>query len=175
MRVSEDICDNVLIALKRITRAIDIHSRRLMQSTGLTGPQLLVLLVLKREGAAIPIGVLADSISLSQGTVTSILERLLKKAFVEKTRSTLDKRKVYVSLTETGKQAVADAPTPLQEHFISAFRKLQDWEQTLILSSLQRVGQMMNAEDIEVEPILYEQPIASTIHAEASDKSEADY
>lgn len=156
----EDICDDVLIALRRITRAIDIHSRKLMQTTGLTGPQLLILQILNRKEAA-TMGELADSVSLSQGTVTSILDRLLKKAFVEKVRSTTDKRKVYVSLTAAGKTALTHAPTPLQEHFINSFNKLQDWEQTLILSSLQRIGQMMNAETIDVEPTLYDQPFVN--------------
>ncbi|MCG8429146.1 MAG: hypothetical protein MI754_17460 [Chromatiales bacterium] len=38
-----DICDEVLIALRRVTRAIDIHSRSLINSHGLTGPQALIL------------------------------------------------------------------------------------------------------------------------------------
>ena len=167
MSDSEDICDDVLIALRRIIRAIDIHSRKLMQTSGLTGPQLLVLQILSRKGEAIPIVELADSISLSQGTVTSILERLLKKALIEKTRSSIDKRKVYVSLTAAGKDALSRAPTPLQEHFVSSFQKLQDWEQTLILSSLQRVGQMMNASNIDVAPILDTQPVIEAPTTEA--------
>ena len=32
--------DQVLVALRRITRAIDLHSRELMQEIGLTAPQL---------------------------------------------------------------------------------------------------------------------------------------
>ena len=160
--MNEDICDDVLIALRRITRAIDIHSRKLMQTTGLTAPQLLILQILKRkDGNSIAMGELATSINLSQGTVTSILDRLIKKALVKKVRSTIDKRKVYVSLTDAGQDTLAQAPTLLQEHFISSFKELQDWEQTLILSSLQRVGQMMNAEQIDVAPILYDQPITT--------------
>ena len=158
---SNDICDDVLVALRRIARAVDLHSHKLMQTTGLTGPQLLLLQTLKRQGDAMPIGELAEALSLSQGTVTSILERLVKKTLVEKTRSTLDKRKVYVSLTAAGSAAIAHAPTPLQEHFVSAFKQLQDWEQNLILSSLQRVGQMMNADGIDAAPILYDRPIDS--------------
>jgi DNA-binding MarR family transcriptional regulator len=168
MQRSEALCDDVLIALKRITRAIDIHSRKLMQTSGLTGPQLLILQVLNRKGMAIPIGELAGSISLSQGTVTSIVERLLKKNLIEKTRSTQDKRKVYISLTDSGRQALQNAPTPLQKNFIESFEKLQDWEQTLILSSLQRVAHMMNAQDLDIEPILDMTPIADTLSAEES-------
>ena len=32
--------DQVLVAMRRITRAIDLHSRGLMQAIGLTAPQL---------------------------------------------------------------------------------------------------------------------------------------
>lgn len=155
--MQDHTCDDVLIALRRITRAIDLHSRKLMQTTGLTGPQLLILQMLKRSAVPLSMGELADLVNLSQGTVTSILDRLLKKELVEKVRSTTDKRKVYVSLSAAGGAALERAPTPLQESFIRAFKELHDWEQTLILSSLQRVAQMMNVDHIEVEATLYDQ------------------
>lgn len=46
------------------------------------------------------------------------------------------------------------APTPLQEEFMDRFSRLQDWEQSQILSSLQRVAAMMNAGDIDASPVL---------------------
>lgn len=176
MHESDDICDAVLTALRRINRAIDIHSRKLMQTSGLTGPQLLILQILKRKNAAIPIGELAASIDLSQGTVTSILERLLKKRLIEKMRSTLDKRKVYVSLTADGEAALAQSATPLQGHFVESFTRLQDWEQMLILSSLQRVAQMMNAPAVIAEPMANEGPAVSlaTLATPPDDPSAAD-
>jgi len=42
----------------------------------------------------------------------------------------------------------------LQDDFVASFQKLADWEQTLILSSLQRVAQMLQAEQMEVVPSL---------------------
>jgi len=33
----------VLVALRRVTRAIDLHCRKLVQSQGITGHQVLVL------------------------------------------------------------------------------------------------------------------------------------
>ena len=43
--------DRALAAIRRIIRAIDIHSRALMKSHGLTGPQLALLNELARSGA----------------------------------------------------------------------------------------------------------------------------
>ena len=43
---------------------------------------------------------------------------------------------------------------PLQELAAEKFQSLQEWEQTMIISSLQRVAQMMDAEHIDASPVL---------------------
>lgn len=145
--------EEVLVALRRIIRAIDLQSRQLMQRAGLTGPQLLTLQAILRHGP-LGVGELARLVNLSQGTVTTILDRLERKNLVTRSRSTTDKRRVVVSLSADGEQALASAPTLLQEHFIRAFGELSDWEQNLILSSLQRVAGMMDAYKLDAAPVL---------------------
>jgi hypothetical protein len=54
------------------------------------------------------------------------------------------------------------SPPLLQEHFTAAFRQLADWEQTQILSSLQRIVSLMEAGDVEAGPILTTGPIDAT-------------
>jgi DNA-binding MarR family transcriptional regulator len=144
---------DVLISLRRIIRAIDMRSRHLMQQAGLTGPQLLVLQALVRH-EQMSAGDLAREVNLSQGTVTSILDRLEKRGLILRMRSETDRRKVYVSLTSEGEAQLAAAPTLLQERFIDRFQQLKDWEQTQILASLQRLAEMMDAQDIDAAPVL---------------------
>ena len=50
----------VLVALRRIMQAVDSHSRRLMQRTGLSVPQILVLQALESGGEPIGTGALAE-------------------------------------------------------------------------------------------------------------------
>jgi DNA-binding MarR family transcriptional regulator len=145
--------DQVLIALRQIIRAIDLHSKKLERESGLTGPQLLVMQIIYEEGP-LTSGVLARSVSLSQATVTTILDRLEKKGYLTRERDTEDKRKVWVQLSDNGKQALQNAPTLLQESFVSSFAQLKDWEQSLILSSLQRIASMMQASELEAAPVL---------------------
>lgn len=145
--------DQVLISLRQIIRAIDLHSKKLERESGLTGPQLLVMQLIATHGE-ITSGIIAREVSLSQATVTSILDRLERKGMLKRVRSTNDKRKVMVSLTEEGGRALEKAPTLMQESFIRAFSQLEDWEQSLILSSLQRVSDMMNATDLDAAPLL---------------------
>lgn len=145
--------DQVLISLRQIIRAIDLHSKRLERESGLTGPQLLVLQLIQRAGE-ITAGVIAREVSLSQATVTSIIDRLERKGILQRQRSTDDKRKVMVTLTEAGEKALEKAPTLMQESFINSFNRLEDWEQALLLSSLQRVASMMNATELDAAPLL---------------------
>lgn len=145
--------EQVLISLRQIIRAIDLHSKKLERESGLTGPQLLILQLIGTHGEMTS-GVIAREVSLSQATVTSILDRLERKGTLKRERSATDKRKVIVSLTEDGSKALEKAPTLMQESFIRTVNQLEDWEQSLILSSLQRVADMMNATALDAAPLL---------------------
>ena len=145
--------EEVLIALRRVIRATDLHSKHQAKTTGLTAPQILLLQTIRDKGDA-TIGGLANQISLSQATVTSILDRLEKKELVYRERSTEDKRKVHAYLTELGTETLKEAPLPLQDQFTRQFGDLQKWEQTMIISSLQRIAQMMDAQHIDASPVL---------------------
>ncbi|MBN9288740.1 MAG: MarR family transcriptional regulator [Gammaproteobacteria bacterium 39-13] len=150
---TQNICHDVLVELRKIMRAIDLHSKKLMQSFGLTGPQMIILKeIIKAE--RMPISLLAKNASLSHATVTSILDRLAKKEYVVRVRDVEDKRKIYVQASEQAKELISRAPALLQENFIEEFIKLEDWEQSLLLSSLQRIASMMNAKKIDASPIL---------------------
>lgn len=145
--------DEVLVALRRIIRATDLHSRYLAKNTGLTAPQMLLLQTLRNKGEE-TVGSIAKEMNLSQATVTTILDRLEKKSLVIRERSTEDRRKVIVYLTESALEILKDAPLPLQEQFTRQFNDLQNWEQLMIISSLSRIAQMMDAQHIDASPVL---------------------
>ena len=145
--------DDILIAIRRITRAIDLHSKKLVKSTGLTAPQLVVLQSIRKEGRAKPSQIARDVI-LSQATITSIVDRLEKAGYVERIREPSDRRVVYVHLTEAGLNKLLAAPELLQDGFLRQFRKLEDWERSQLIASVQRLATMMDAEDLDAAPLL---------------------
>jgi DNA-binding MarR family transcriptional regulator len=145
--------EKVLVALRRVIRATDLHSKQLVKTASVTGPQLLLMQAIQRQENAI-ISELAREVSLSQATVTSILDRLEKRELILRRRSEEDKRKVHIQLTEHGRQLLETAPTALQHEFAQKFSALEDWEQSMILSSLQRIAGMMDATDIDASPFL---------------------
>ena len=97
---------------------------------------------------------LAKLVHLSNSTVVGILDRLEKRQLIYRERSTQDKRKVHAYLTDAAAEVLKDAPIPLQDHFTRQFGDLHEWEPTMIISALQRVAQMMDAQHIDASPVL---------------------
>lgn len=93
------------------------------------------------------IGNLAQSVSLSQATVTNILDRLESRGLVERARSTIDKRRVLVTTTEAANAMLAENPTIFPEEFSRRFDNLPEWQQQMILTSLELTSSLMKNPD----------------------------
>lgn len=145
--------EDVLVAIRRVIRAIDLHSHGLIQKYGLTVPQLLILREIMKKGTPTA-GDIANSVNLSQATVTNIVTRLEKRGLVMRRRSEEDKRRVHVSATDTAVQLLDEAPSLLHDRFITRFQQLKEWEQLQMLSSLQRLAELMDADELDAAPLL---------------------
>lgn len=146
--------DAALVALRRIIRATELDSRALAKQSGLTPSQLLLLQMLAKEGA-MTAGAIAKSASLSQATVTALLDKLEARGLLRRARDTADRRRVFVELTEAGRLSETNAPGLLQERFEKRFGKLQDWEQAFLIAALEKTAALLDAEDIDAAPVLY--------------------
>lgn len=145
--------DELLISLRRITRAIDLYSKRLQKETKLTTSQLLVMEAIVKIDKPTP-SAIAKSILLSQATVTNLIDRLEKNGLVQRKRLGTDKRTVNVILTPLGEEKFEEAPELLQSEFLREYRKLATWEQHMLVSAVGRVASMMDAGTIDASPIL---------------------
>jgi DNA-binding MarR family transcriptional regulator len=150
-----DRSDDVLISLRRILRATSIHSSKLRRSVGLSSAQLLVLQTAKEQQRPTA-SEIAKTVSLSQATITTILTELEKRGLLLRERSESDRRRVHVSLTEQGREVLSAAPKPLQDRFATRFTALESWEQHQILSVLEHVAVMMDADELDAAPLLSE-------------------
>lgn len=144
---------DVLVNLRRIIRATDLQSKRVVKACGLTIPQIMVLRSIEELGD-VTVRRISDSVSLSQATVTTILNRLEDRKFVERVRAQKDKRIVNARLTTLGLDVLKTTPPLLHEKFIDEFESLDGWQQTQILSSLQHIAMMMDAESLDAAPLL---------------------
>lgn len=148
-----DRIDASLIALRRILRATDLFGRELAQSVGLTAPQLRVLQIVAETGQCTATAI-SQRMRISQATVTSLVDKLVRQEMVFREKSQSDRRQTNILVTEKGKLTIGDAPDPLQQRYVRNFTALEDWEQAMLIASLERVAAMLDAEDIDAAPVL---------------------
>lgn len=142
-----------LVALRRILRVTELNARRLASQVDLTPSQLLVMQHVSEEGKALP-SAIAKAVRLKQATVTVLVNKLEDTGLVRRRRDTEDRRRVWVELTEAGAAALAGSPDLLQDRFGKGFDVLDDWEQLMIVTTLERVAGLLDAEEIEAAPVL---------------------
>lgn len=145
--------DSALRAIRRLLRAAEMSEKQLALATGLTPSQLVVLqeVARNRETTA---GAIATAVQFSQATVTSIVDRLVERGFVVRSRRERDRRQVWVTVTPSGTSALSSAPDVMQGRFQDRFAHLPDWEQAMIVAMLERLTALLNADGIDAAPVI---------------------
>lgn len=143
----------IIRSLRRIIRAVGLYSRELLRRRNLTTSQLAALRHLARRGS-LSAGEVARGVSVSQATITGVLDRLERRGLVTRTRDPEDRRRVVIELTEAGREVVATSPPPLHERFVLRLAELPETERQEIDRVLRRIVQMMELEDVEAAPVL---------------------
>lgn len=143
----------ILQALRRIMRAVELHSRRLAAEHRITGPQLVCLLAV-RDREPVSLSELARSVHLSSSTVIGILDRLEHKGWIRRERDRRDRRRVNAYLTEEGRRLARSAPSPLQDRLAEGFNRLGGLEKASISLALEKVVDLVEARHIDAAPLL---------------------
>jgi DNA-binding MarR family transcriptional regulator len=143
----------ILQSLRRIIRAVDMHSHKLSSQYKITGPQLGCLIALKEE-QPLTIAQLAKKVYLSPSTLVGIIDRLEEKDLVQRKRDPSDRRRVQIYVTTQGTDLIAAAPSLLQETLVSALKELPEPEQISITMALEKLVDLMEARHIGAAPML---------------------
>jgi DNA-binding MarR family transcriptional regulator len=155
-RPPEDLGLTVLRSIRRILRQVSRYSRRVGRDTGLGVPQLLCLQAIAEapEGSDVTVAYVADSVQLSRSTTSTLVDKLVKLQLVTRDRSERDRRRVHLQLTADGVRRLAGSPVPLEERFLERLAALDAEEQARIEEVLERLVQLMGAEDLDASPVL---------------------
>ena len=145
--------EEALIALRQIQRRTEQASKKLAAQAGLTPSQLLVMQILSERGE-ISAGEVSNLTQLKHATITSLVDKLVARGLVARRRCEEDRRRVWLQLQPEGEAAITSAPDLLQETFQTRFQSLPDWHQSMLVSSLERIAALLDAEDLDAAPIL---------------------
>lgn len=135
----------LLKSIRRIARALDIHSRRIDREIGLTLPQLIVLQCVGDLGEVTSRAISSEA-DLSPPTVVGILDKLEAKGLLERYRSTHDRRVVHTRLTDKGRATLNSAPSPLGERFERGFFALDRHARGRLLEALGQLEGLAGAD-----------------------------
>ena len=104
MQLDNQLC----FALYSTSLAMTKVYKPLLDDLGLTYPQYLAMLVLwERDG--LMVSELGERLNLDSGTLTPLLKRLEVSGFISRIRDVEDERRVYITLTSSGRKLKASA------------------------------------------------------------------
>ena len=99
--------DATFAELRRVMAAMRGRFHRELAAHGLTFPQWFLVKSLRHAGR-LTVKELADLLGVTPANVTGIVDRLERDGFVTRSRSSEDRRVVYVRLTESGHAKAAE-------------------------------------------------------------------
>ena len=94
-----------------------------VKKTGLTGSQLWIMQQIYNFNG-ISNSELAKNLTLHVSTCSILVNKLIQKGLVEKTRSPTDERRIVLTITSKGKQLMAKAPKSPEGAIPSTLKKL---------------------------------------------------
>lgn len=136
----------IMQSLRRIFKAIQQYSEEVQKEFGVTGPQLWALRTIYMEGQ-LSMGELSRKMYLHVSTVSGVVDRLVEKGYVERTRGASDRRVVRISLTKAGKKLVQGGPEAAQGRLLHGLESLSPKEVQVIKTSLDKVVRLMEIQD----------------------------
>lgn len=105
-----DFLESYIVAthlMFEMTRGIEAMKERNMQKEGLPGPAWLVLVMAySAEDEKLIASDICSVLSQNKSTTSRIVDVLIEKSFLKREYDTEDRRKIYLYITEEGKQFV---------------------------------------------------------------------
>ena len=96
------------LLLPRVGDALAVCQDLLFSKYGLTTEQWRVLMAIKARGPLRPVDI-ASLLERGPNTISQLVDRMVKAGLVRRTRDKKDRRAVFVSMTDKGKEAIEPA------------------------------------------------------------------
>jgi MarR family 2-MHQ and catechol resistance regulon transcriptional repressor len=99
-----------LVTLLKAARSVEKQvERNIVSSSSMSLSEFMVMEALYSKGDDLPIQEIAKKVLLSSGTMTYVIDQLVKKGAIERINCTKDKRIIYAHLTVMGRVQIASA------------------------------------------------------------------
>jgi DNA-binding MarR family transcriptional regulator len=103
----------VILNIARTGDQLLVRAERLLREFGLTGPQYNILRILRGEGKPLPMLEIASRTVQVVPGITGLVDRLESAGFVQRERSTEDRRVIFVAITDKALEVLGRLDEPL--------------------------------------------------------------
>jgi len=135
-----------VVSIKEIAKEISILVPKLIRSLqnefvsikDITSSQIVILMFLY-EGGKTSVGKLAEHMNVSSPTITGLTDRLAEHNYIERKRDVEDRRKVVVTLTKKGKDAVKLFQSGVRKRWEEILKHLTPDERKAYLKIIKKI------------------------------------
>ncbi|MBB6451218.1 MarR family 2-MHQ and catechol resistance regulon transcriptional repressor [Geomicrobium halophilum] len=129
----------LLVVMLKAEHAVSEAVQADMKRYGLNPSEFALLELLYHKGDQ-PIQQIGKRVLLTSGSLTYVVDKLEKKEMLERVRCTEDRRVVYASITEKGKEFMARVFPQHRDSVHEIFSQLSSEEKETMIQLLKRVG-----------------------------------
>lgn len=138
--------------LRVLVRSAARHSAWIERQCGVSGAQLWIMQEL-HEAPGLRVGEVARRLSVHQTTTSNLVEGLVRKELVKRSRAEHDLRVVQLSLTAKGEALLDKAPEPGRGLLPEALRRLDPDKLMALNQGLDGLLEVIGSESGAMEPM----------------------
>ncbi|MBU1600115.1 MarR family transcriptional regulator [bacterium] len=130
--------ERIHFLLPQIMNRLFFGERQKVEHPEITISQIRTLHVLIEKDTC-TMGELSDQVSVTLGTMTNTVNRLVRNKLVKRTRSTKDRRLVRVQLTPYGKGIIKEHQQKCKDQLAKIIQRLEEDDQKRLLADFEDI------------------------------------
>jgi DNA-binding MarR family transcriptional regulator len=139
---------DVLKQFRLIYGSVRQHLRRVEETCGVSGSQVWMMHELQ-SAPGIGVSELAQRLSIHQTTCSQLVDKLVARGYVEKTRSEQDQRRVGLAITKTASKVLKEVPGPAEGVLPEALMRLSDTTLGSLSAQLRKLIEALQLQDVQ--------------------------
>ncbi|KUO48798.1 MAG: hypothetical protein APF76_18125 [Desulfitibacter sp. BRH_c19] len=141
--MQEGIGTKISLLIKEVNALMRQNIKQMFDQTGLTTPQIMVIATISKHGS-LKISEISEVLSLSNSTISGIVDRLEDQGFVERKRNNEDRRVVRVSLTKKAHQIMHTTfHETIEQNLDEKLNKAEKGQVEAIISGLETLKRLL--------------------------------
>lgn len=140
---NEVLIREIVSAIRKLVRAIDLDSARIKKKHGVTGPQCAVLRKLFKNGP-ISSSEISRNLFVTPSNITGIVDRLEIKGLVQRDRKKTDRRVVDITLSAAGKKLGQTLPDPIEGKMIAELSHLESEDIQMLAVAMNEILRLVD-------------------------------